>query len=153
MSANGSQWTDLTTVAGCDQANVCLKAFTRPAGTDATAPTTTVIPANDYEVGYWNNAPCDFTFTAATTRAARESARLSTISTARAGRCGSSGATFTVPAPADHTNDGQQTFLVRSTDVAGNAETPQSFSLAIERAGRRRRRPLPPTCGAAPTPR
>jgi C1A family cysteine protease len=134
VSANGSQWTDLTTLGGFDQANVCLKAFTRPAGTDVIAPTTTVTPAKDYEVGYWNNAPCGFTFSAA------DNAGGSGVDTTQYDLDGQGwtlwsqipGTQFVVPAPADHTNDGQHTFLVRSTDVAGNAETPQSFSLAID---------------------
>ena len=132
VSANGSQWTDLTTVAGCDQANVCLKAFTRPTGSDVTAPTTTVTPANKYEVGYWNNAPCNFTFNAA------DNAGGSGLGTTQYDLDGlgwatwATGTTFTVPAPADHSNDGSHAFLVRSSDLAGNVETPQSFSLAID---------------------
>ena len=123
---------DLTTVDGGDQANVCLKAFTRPAGTDATAPTTTVTPPNDYKVGYWSKVPCDFTFTAA------DNAGGSGVDTTQYDLDGqgwtpwSSGATFTIPAPADHTNDGRHTFRVQSIDATGNAETPQSFSLAID---------------------
>ena len=40
------RWTDLTSVGGCTEANVCLKAFTRAGADDVVAPTTTLIPAN-----------------------------------------------------------------------------------------------------------
>ncbi len=132
VSSDGSTWSDLTDDADYADTNVCLKAFTRPAGSDETAPTTTVIPANKYELGYWNNTPCDFAFTAA------DNAGGSGVDTtqydldSQGWTLWDSGVTFTVPAPADHTNDGQHTFLVRSTDVTGNTETPQSFSLAID---------------------
>ena len=97
------------------------------------APTTTLIPANPYEIGYWNNAPCSFTFTA------QDNAGGSGVATTGdrprrpgPGRRGAPGTVFTVPAPADHSGDGPHTFQVRSTDVAGNVESPQTFQLAID---------------------
>ena len=132
VSSDGGTWDDLTSVSGLEQANVCLKAFTGSSGADLTPPTTTLVPANKYEVGYWNNAPCDFTFTAADNTGGSGVATTETSLDYLGWTVWNSGTVFTVPAPANHSNDGVHTFLVRSTDVAGNSENPQTFSLGID---------------------
>ena len=133
VSADGTTWADLTDEGGCEEANVCLKAFTTgSSGDDLTPPTTTVIPANDYELNYWNNARCDFTFSAADDAGGSGVAATQVDLDDQGWTPWGSGTTFTVPAAADHSNDGLHTFLVQSIDVAGNAESPQTFSLAID---------------------
>ena len=54
------------------------------------------------------------------------------------GKAWTRGSSFTVSAPADHSNDGSHTFLYRATDNAGNVEAARSGRVAIDT-----RRPTP----------
>ncbi len=120
-------------MSGCAEASVCLKAFTRAAAViDKTPPTTTLIPANKYELNYWNNVPCTFTFTAKDNAGGSGVASTKVDLDNHGWTVWTPGTVFTVPAPASHANDGKHTFLLRSIDKAGNAETAQTFSLAID---------------------
>jgi hypothetical protein len=100
---------------------------------DTQSPTTTLVPANGYEVGYWNNVPCGLTFTAvdggsglALTQIKLDSGAWTTWS---------SGTTYTLPAPADHSNDGWHTISYRSLDNVGNLESTQTAELGIDTLG------------------
>ena len=54
------------------------------------------------------------------------------------------GTSISVPAPADHTNDGLHTFLYHSTDKAGNVEATKICGVGIDTLG--------PACGAPKEP-
>jgi C1A family cysteine protease len=147
VSPDGVTWTDLTSDADSADDNVCLKAFTRDSQappSDVTAPTTTVIPANRYELNYWNNTACHFTFTAIDNMGGSGIADTQTRLDKGNWMAWGRGTVFTVTAPADHADDGRHVFLVRSTDVAGNVAIAKTFSLAIDT-----RRPSSQTPAAA----
>jgi C1A family cysteine protease len=132
VSTNGTTWNDLTSQPGCSAANVCLKAFTGAAApNDTTPPTTTLIPAHTQELNYWNKVPCTFTFTA-TDNGGSGVAQTGLNLDNHGWVVWGPNTVFTVPAPANHSNDGSHTFLLRSIDNANNAESPQSFTLGID---------------------
>lgn len=99
---------------------------------DTTPPTTTLIPATKDELGYWNNTACRFTFSATDGPHGSGVAETQIDLDGHGWKLWQSGIAFTVPALATHANDGSHTFLLRSTDVAGNTESPQTFSFAID---------------------
>jgi C1A family cysteine protease len=132
VSTDGTTWTDLTSIGGFAQANVCLKAFTSAsAPIDTTPPTTTLIPAHTQELNYWNKKPCTFRFTA-TDNGGSGVAQTGLNLDNHGWVVWGPNTVFTVPAPANHSNDGSHTFLLRSIDNANNAESPQSFTLGID---------------------
>ncbi len=101
-----------------------------PAPSDTTPPTTTATGADDA----WHNTPVTVTFTArdnpggsgmvggfAKTEYSLDNGATWTI-----------GTTCTVPAPANHSNDGSHTVLYRSTDAAGNQEVAKSLTIKID---------------------
>ena len=61
-----------------------------------------------------------------------------------AGATWQTGTSISVPAPADHANDGLHTFLYRSTDKAGNVEATEICGVGIDTLG--------PACGAPKEP-
>jgi C1A family cysteine protease len=123
VSPDGSSWSDLTSLSGGAGANVCLKAFTRTAGSsDLTPPTTSVTGA-----GGWHNSVVSLGFPAS-------DAGLGVAFTQFQldGRGWLSGAATTISAPTDHTNDGLHSVLYRSVDLAGNVESPHSCGVGID---------------------
>jgi hypothetical protein len=42
------------------------------------------------------------------------------------------GTVITIPAPADHSNDGPHTISYRTTDTAGNVEAPHTVTVIID---------------------
>ena len=132
-SADGRSWHNLT------NADACLKAFTRAAGSsDVTAPTTAVSGAD----AAWHNAPVTLRFTSADPG----SGAVSGSGVARTefdidGRGWQQGNAVTVQAPANHSNDRLHTIFYRSIDNAGNIEPSHTCIARIDTRG--------PLCSAA----
>jgi C1A family cysteine protease len=133
VSPDGNAWTDLTSISGHAQDSVCLKAFTRASGSsDLTPPTTMLVPAKKGALTHWNNASCRFTFSATDNPGGSGVAETQHDFKNEGWQAGGPGTTFTVPASADHADDGINTLLVRSLDLAGNVEKAQKFTIAID---------------------
>ena len=93
--------------------------------TDVTPPTTSVSGAD----GLWHNQPVTLTFSA--TDNPGGSGIAYTEYSLDGGVTWTQGASVTIPAPADHSNDGVHTVLYRSVDNAGNVETAKSCQVMI----------------------
>lgn len=101
---------------------------------DTQPPTTTLVPDNGYEVGYWNNVPCGLTFTATDTGGSGVALTQIKLDSG-AWTTWTSGTTYTLPAPADHSNDGWHTISYRSLDNVGNVESTRTAELGIDTLG------------------
>jgi hypothetical protein len=96
---------------------------------DTTPPTTTASGADDL----WHNAPVTVAFSAVdepggsgmSGGAAKTEYQLDAGAWTSGGSC-------TVPAPADHSGDGEHTVSYRSTDAAGNTEAAKSLTVRID---------------------
>ena len=125
-SRDGDTWTDLTTRPGCADDNVCLKAFTRTAGSsDLTPPTTTVRGADTR----WHNRAVTLTFSAIDKGG---SGTAYTQYSLDKGATWERATTLTLAAPSSHANDGSHTILYRSVDAAGNIEQARSCTVNID---------------------
>ena len=136
VSADGSAWTDLVTMSGYANTNVCLKAFAADAvPVDAAPPATTVSGA----VGGWHRKAVTLTF------AARDGAVGSGVARTeyRVDHAGdfawTTGTSVTLSAPGDHSGDGVHTVEYRSVDNSGNTESAHSCTVKIDT---RKPRPL-----------
>ncbi|HEY5386807.1 MAG TPA: lectin like domain-containing protein [Thermoleophilia bacterium] len=135
VSADGSTWTDLTTMTGYGNTNVCLKAFAESLALPDVTPPTTTVSGNG---GGWHRTAVSLTFKpsdrAAGSGAARTEYRVDAV-----GDAGwTTGTSVTLSAPGDHSGDGVHTVEYRSVDNAGNVEATHSCRVAIDT-----RRPRP----------
>ena len=118
-SADGNTWDPLS------DGNVCLKAFTAGSA-DLTPPTTTEAGADSN----WHRSSVTVSFSGTD---AGSGVAYSEFDVDRAGW--QQGTSVTIPAPADHANDGAHTVLYRSVDDAGNVEAPHSCTVRIDTLG------------------
>lgn len=127
VSADGSSWQDLTSVAEYAEANVCLKAFAVAAndGKDTTAPHTSVSGADTS----WHRAPVTLTFTA--TDGSVGSGVAETLFRVDQGAW-QAGTTCTIAAQATHADDGRHVVSYRSVDAAGNEEAVSRVAVKID---------------------
>jgi C1A family cysteine protease len=129
VSVDGKCWHNLT------NANVCLKAFTRTAGSsDVTAPATSVSGAD----AAWHNAPVTLAF--ASTDPGSGAGSGSGVAYTEFdvnGQGWQQGNAVTIQAPADHSTDGVYTVLYRSIDNAGNVEPFHTCKARIDTLGPR----------------
>lgn len=123
-------WTGDLYVA--DLENDCVKKYGRASSSDTTPPVTTV--SGDYRG--WYNHPVTLRFTAkdeaggsgvALTEARIQDRVLDGIWSAW-----TPGVSYVVPAPADHTEDGDRVVQFRSVDQAGNVETARRARIRID---------------------
>ena len=132
VSADGTHWHNVT------NANVCLKAFTRAAGsTDLATPVTTVCGAD----ATWHNAPVTLNFAATDPGSGGDpGSRVACTEFDLDGHGWQQGSMVTIPAPANHSNDGVHTVLYRSVDYAGQVEAFHTCVAMIDTLG--------PSCSA-----
>ena len=116
VSSTGASWTDLTTLGGCSQANVCLKVFTRPAAGDLTPPTTTATGLQSSAGAAWQ----------------RTLAQVTLAASDNVGGSGVKGTYYTIDGT-QHTyaapftlGDGAHAVTYWSDDKAANVETPHT---------------------------
>jgi C1A family cysteine protease len=127
VSADGKSWQKLT------DANVCLKAFTRSAGSsDVTAPATSVSGAD----ASWHKAPVTLAFTSTDPGAGSNSGVACTEFDVN-GQGWQQGSAVTLQGSADHSTDGVYTVLYRSIDHAGNVEPFHTCKARIDTVGPR----------------
>lgn len=105
--------------------NVCVKAYTAPAPSDTTPPTTV---ATGYDAK-WHNHPVTVTFTANDNPGGWGVAKTEHKLDAGSWTTGTS---VTVAAPAGSANDGAHTVAYRSTDKAGNVEVAKTRRVKID---------------------
>ncbi len=128
VSASGTSWTDMTTIAGYANTNVCVKAYTTAdAGSDVFPPLTTARGAD----ARWHRSPVTITFSASDNGPGVPTTqyKLDGASTWR------DGTSVTVAAPSDGSNDGIHTVTYRSIDAAGNVEPDRQCSARIDTIG------------------
>jgi hypothetical protein len=89
-------------------------------------PPTTTVHGNDAS---WHNRPVSLTFTASDHGGPGVAYTEYSLDN---GLIWTKGTSLTIPAPADHANDGVHTILCRSADEAGNVETPKSCTVKID---------------------
>ena len=109
-------------------ASFSVSTGTGPA-TDTTPPTTTVSGAD----ALWHNKPVSLTFSA-TDDPGGSGVAYSEYSL-DGGATWTEGTSLTVPAPADHSNDGIHTVSYRSVDNAGNVEATQTCQVKTDTLG------------------
>ena len=90
----------------------------------------------------WRSLPAKATLTATDGRFS--SGVASTQYSLDGGATWTAGKSFTIPAPADHSNDGIHTVLYRSADKAGNLETTRTVKIGVDT-----QRPTPLAASAA----
>ena len=96
---------------------------------DTTPPTTTATGAD----ALWHNAPVTVAFAAADEPGGSGmSGGLAKTEYKLGAGTWTSGTSITVPAPADHSGDGEHTLAYRSTDAAGNLEAARSLTVKID---------------------
>lgn len=127
FSTNGSTWTDLTSVSGLSEANVCLKAFAsaRATGQDLTPPTTT-----DNTSSTWHRAP----FTVSLTANDNSGGSGVAWTRYRINNAGGwwLGSSISFQTPSNHLNDGIHSLAYYSQDNAGNTESPRGCQVRID---------------------
>jgi cytochrome c len=101
---------------------------------DDTAASSTIASHAD---SAWHNKPVTITLSASDIGGSQP---VSTQYSLDGGLTWQTGTSITVDAPADHSGDGENTILYRSTDAAGNREATQVHSVMIDTLG--------PTCSA-----
>ena len=116
-----------------DLNNQCVKKYGRGSTSSDTTPPVTKA-GGDYHG--WYNHPVTLTF-AATDNAggsgvATTEARIEDLLLSNVWGPWTPGTTFVVPAPADHSQDGDRIVQFRSTDVAGNVETARRAEVRID---------------------
>ena len=94
---------------------------------DTTRPVTT-----DDSDGLWHNSPVTVDFAATDANLPDASGVAYTEYSLDGGATWTQGASVTIPAPADHSNDGYHTMSYHSTDNAGNRENAQSCTVKID---------------------
>jgi hypothetical protein len=94
---------------------------------DSTPPTTTISGADDL----WHNGDVSLTLTASDPGAHASDVDFTEYSLDD-GTTWTKGTSVTVPAPADHSNDGAHIILYRSVDNAGNTEDTKSCTVKID---------------------
>jgi hypothetical protein len=124
-------WTGDLYVA--DMANHCVKKFGRSSGSSDTTPPVTKV-GGDYHG--WYNHPVTLTFTATDeaggSGVARTEARIEDLLLSNVWGPWTPGTTFVVPAPSDHSQDGDRMVQFRSVDVAGNIEAARRAEVRID---------------------
>ncbi len=105
---------------------------TRAARIDTVAPTSTLGGVD----GLWHRQPVDLTISAADTVGGSGMSGGQAAIQYKVGSGGwQTGASFTVPAPSDHSGDGVTTVSYRSRDAAGNLEATQTATVKIDTTG------------------
>jgi C1A family cysteine protease len=125
VGTNGSVWSDLTTLGGFGEANVCLKAYVAaspPPPSDVTAPTTTLLGLT---AAGWTRSDVSLTLQASDdmTGVARIEYQLG------------AGAWTTYTAPVVVSTEGETLFSYRAVDNAGNTEVAKSATVRIDKTG------------------
>ena len=129
VSADGSTWTDLTTMSGYANTNVCLKAFADTvAAVDATPPSTTASGAG----AGWDHAAVTLQFHGSDAGSGVARTEYRVDAPAGSDAAWTTGSSVTLPAPADHSGDGIHTVEYRSVDEAGNTETFHTATVRID---------------------
>jgi|BarGraNGADG00312_1021997.scaffolds.fasta_scaffold07307_2 Cysteine protease len=124
VSADGSTWTDLTTMDGYGNTNVCLKAF----ADSASAPATRASGAG----ASWHRRAVTLTFKASDGKVGSSIARTEYRVDPVGAAAWQTGTSVMLPAPSDHSNDGVHTVEYRSVDNAGNTEATRTCSVKID---------------------
>jgi C1A family cysteine protease len=118
MSSDGSNWTDVGSPSSGTPRNVCIKAFSKPASADTTAPATTAsgVPAG------WSKIAVTVSFSADDGAGVGVQATLARVDGGAYQQCSS----ILVSA------DGTHTVQYYSVDKVGNAETPKSATVKVD---------------------
>ncbi len=136
VSADGSAWTDLATMSGYGNTNVCLKAFTEDAvPVDEAPPATTVSGA----VGGWHRKAVTLRFAAKDGAAGSGVARTEYRVDPAGDSAWTTGTSVRLSAPGDHSGDGVHTVEYRSVDNVGTTESAHKCNVRIDT---RKPRPL-----------